>query len=176
MPDSVAPHPEFADDAATLAPITHERLVATLKNMELEFEEEEGLLSAVIEGGHPCWFTVTGPGDEDIALNVQARWWPSLDVSTLGIAFQTVNEWNGNQLFPRAITIPDEDDNCVFVADFTHDFDRGVTDQQLENAVAVGVTTIMNFFEFLNAQFPDALDADDDSNGGDNGDGILSQQ
>lgn len=160
MPDAVAPHPEFADDAATLAPITHERLVATLESMAFDFEEDDGVLTALIEGGHPCWFSITGPNDEEIALNIQARWRPSLDVSNLAQAFQTVNDWNGTQIFPRAITVPDENDNCVFVADFTQDFDRGVTDLQLENAIAVALTTTMNFLEYLNAQFPDALDDD----------------
>ena len=157
------PGPQYNDDAATLAPISHERLVAALESLDVSFGvDDDGMLYSMLEGGHPCGFGLTGPGEDDVVFWFHARWAPTLTSEELPVAFRAVNEWNATQLFPRALCIPDEDGNCVFVADYLHDYECGVTDAQLSNDISVAITTSINFVDYLNGEFPELVAADTD--------------
>ncbi|WP_296137494.1 YbjN domain-containing protein [uncultured Tessaracoccus sp.] len=153
-------------DAATLGPVTIQRIATTLDALEVNYgTDEDGDLIAGF-GGNPCWFGVAGPGDQDIAFSFSARWRGSLEGDRIGDALATVNEWNASQMFPRAMCVSDEEDRLVFGADYIHDHEFGVTDLQLRNDVSIAITTAVNYFAFLDDRFPtstgDDADVDDD--------------
>lgn len=152
----------LSEDAQSLAPISRERLEATLTDLEITYgEDEDGDLIAGFEG-HPCWFRITGPDDLEIAFSFNGRWRGAVPVQELPEAVMSVNEWNATQMFPRALCVEDGEGQVIFGADYLHDYEFGVTDQQLRNDVQIAVTTALNYFAFLDESFPHGLPAEED--------------
>lgn len=146
-------------DAETLAPLSQERVTSTLDSLEINYgTDDEGDVVAGFEG-NPCWFRTVGPGNETLAFSFNARWRAWLDGEQLAAALAAVNEWNATQVFPRALCVQDEQGELVLGADYTHDYEFGVTDLQLRNDVTIAVTQAMRYFEFLEERFPGAVEA-----------------
>lgn len=144
----------LADDAATLAPLTQERIEQTLHALEINYgTDEDGELIAGFEG-NPCWFRVTGHGDEQCVFSFNGRWKGALPPEQLGAALSFVNEWNATKMFPRAICVQTEDDVVILGADFVIDHEFGVSDLQLRNDISIAITTAMHFFEEASERFP----------------------
>lgn len=154
------PTDDMVTDAATLAPISRERICTALESLEVNFgtDEDGDLISGF--NGNPCWFGLTGPEDALTALSFHTRWHPVIDPDQLPEALSAVNEWNSSQLFPRAMCINGEDENLLFVADYLQDYEFGVTDRQLCNDLSIAITTALNFYDFLAELFPESLDED----------------
>lgn len=146
-------------DAETLAPISMARIAKSLDALEINYgTDEDGDFIAGFDG-NPCWFQVTGPQNEPIAFSANARWKASLPGERVDDALGLVNEWNTTQMFPRALCVQDDEGEVVFGADYTRDYEFGVTDLQLRNDITIAVTTAINFFEHLGERFPDAVEA-----------------
>lgn len=149
------------DDAATLAPISTERIADTLTQLEVNFgTDDDGDIVAGFEG-NPCWFRVAGPGEEAIAFSFNTRWRANLPADRASEALEAVNEWNVTQMFPRALVVPDEDGSLILGADYTSDHEFGLTDLQLSNDITIAITTAINYFEFLDERFGDDVTADE---------------
>lgn len=149
----------IADDATTLAPITRERIEATLTTLEVNYgKDSDGDLVAGFDG-NPCWFRISGPAGEDIAFVFDARWRHELPGELYGEALDTVNEWNAENMFPRAVTMQINDGQVIFGADFVRDYEFGVTDMQLRNEITIAITMTIRYWEMLDERFGDkALD------------------
>ncbi len=151
----------YAADAATLAPLTNERLVATLETLEVaHVVDEDGDLVAGFDG-NPCWFRLAGPEGQEIAFSFHTRWRGLVPADEWPQALVAVNEWNAAQPFPRALCFEDGAGGVLFGADYLHDYEFGVTDQQLVNDVQVAVTCALNYYAFLDEQFAHGLPEDE---------------
>ena len=148
-----------ATDAATLAPISMARIASALETLEINYgTDDDGDFIAGFDG-NPMWFQVTGPTNEPIAFSANARWKATLPADEIDVALRLVNEWNSTQMFPRALCVEDEGGEVVFGADYTCDYEFGVTDLQLRNDITIAVTTAINLFESLEERFPEAVEA-----------------
>lgn len=146
-------------DAGTLAPISMARIAHALETLEINYgTDDDGDFIAGFDG-NPCWFQVTGPENEPIAFSTNSRWKATLPSDQIDTALSVVNEWNSSQMFPRALCVQDEDGDVVVGADYTRDYEFGVTDLQLRNDITIAVTTTINLFESLEERFPEAVEA-----------------
>lgn len=143
----------LADDAATLGPLTLERVEQALHALEVNYgTDEDGELIAGFEG-NPCWFRATGH-EEQCIFSFNGRWKGALPPDQLGAALSFVNEWNATKMFPRALCVQTGDDVVILGVDYVSDHEFGVSDLQLRNDLSIAITTAVSFFEEASERFP----------------------
>lgn len=96
-------------------------------------------------------------GSEQEHLQVRGRWSRPLSAAHYTAVLELANEWNINKLFPKTYVRVEDGDLGVY-AEHTVDYEPGLTDEQLDQHLACGVSTALSFFGLLDERFPEAVE------------------
>jgi hypothetical protein len=129
--------------------LTIHRVGDTLTTHGFTFRmDDDGDLTGLWEG-HPFWFMLRGDGGE--VLHILGRWSEPLARPARLALLQAVNDWNRDQLLPKA-SIRTEGDALVLYADHAVILQGGVTDEQLSTTIMGTLTTTLGLFNALTSQ------------------------
>ena len=106
---------------------------------------------------NPFWFLLIG--NDTPILRISAKWKAWLPAVSQTAAMDAVNEWHNSRLFPRVLLTSDADGDVFFGVDRNVDLEFGVTDAQLRNELSTTIRAGLQFFEFLEERFPNAVAA-----------------
>ncbi|MBO1902596.1 YbjN domain-containing protein [Leucobacter weissii] len=143
-------------DFATLAPLNKQRIQLALDRQEVTHGvDDDGDIVAAFDSGMFWFVTLGNEGEIFVSRAAWRAWVPG----TLRFeALEAVNEWNDTRLFPAASTSVDDDGDVQFSAVRTTDMEYGITDEQLRHEVHTAISASLQFFEFLEARFPGAVE------------------
>jgi hypothetical protein len=63
-----------------------------------------------------------------------------------------LDDWNRTKLFPKAYTVLPDDGAVGICAEHVHDFEAGVTREQLKYTIGVWIDTLLRFAEWVDEQ------------------------
>jgi Putative bacterial sensory transduction regulator len=63
-----------------------------------------------------------------------------------------LDDWNRTKLFPKAYTVLPDDGAVGICAEQVHDFEAGVTREQLKYTIGVWIDTLLRFAEWVDEQ------------------------
>lgn len=137
---------------AALAPLSHERLTATLEAREMRYGvDDDGDVGGYWDG-HLFYFFRLGEHRE--YLQTRGRWNRPLPVTELDRVTRLVNDWNAERLWPKGYVRVEEDQLGVY-AEHTVDYEHGLTDEQLDLHLACGISTGLQLFAHLDEAYPE---------------------
>ena len=124
------------------APVTVERIGAQLREHGYKFtQDDDGDLTGVWDENQ-FWFILGGSANE--VLQIRARWKETIPSDKHLDALLIVNDWNRDHLWPKAYFR--EEGDIVVYAEVSIDLEYGVTDAQLQDILACGLITAVQFF------------------------------
>ena len=127
---------------ATPPPVSIERIGEQLRAHGYRFStDEDGDLTGVWDDNQ-FWFILGGAAHE--VLQVRGRWRNSVPNNDRTAALLAVNDWNRDHLWPKAY-FRDEGELALY-AEVSIDLECGVTDAQLQDILACGLVTTVQFF------------------------------
>ena len=127
-------------------PVTMERIGAELRKHNYAFTaDDDGDLTGVWDN-HQFWFILGGNDNE--VLQVRGRWNGSISSGERLSALLAANDWNRDHIWPK-VYVRDEGEIVIY-AEVSMDFEYGVTDGQLREAIACGLVTAVQFFTSVN--------------------------
>lgn len=147
---------KYADAAgfSMPAPLSLDRMCAALDRAEIKYERDDeasscwgGWESAVLQ------FKVMGESNE-ISM-IRGRWRGQTPLARRGEVTGLCNQWNSETIWPKAYTEVNEGDAYVFT-ELASDWEKGVTDDQLDQEIMCGIQTSLQFFDTIVEQIPDA--------------------
>lgn len=148
---------DFTADAATLGALTKQRIEAALSTDGVNYgNDSDGDIISVWDE-NPFWFLLIG--NESPILRISAKWKAWLPAASQTAATEAVNEWHNSRLFPRVLVSTDADGDVFFGIDRNVDLEFGITDAQLRNELNTTIRAGLQFFEFLEERFPNAVAA-----------------
>jgi len=131
-----------AGEVAAPPPVTIERIGAQLRAHGYRFTtDEDGDLTGIWDDNQ-FWFILGGAAQE--VLQVRGRWRNSVPAHDHTAAMLAVNDWNRDHLWPKAY-FRDEGEIALY-AEVSIDLECGVTDTQLQDILACGLVTTVQFF------------------------------
>lgn len=137
---------------ADLAPLSHERLTATLEARDMRYGvDDDGDVGGYWDG-HLFYFFRLGENRE--YLQVRGRWNRPVPVTELDRVTRLVNDWNAERLWPKGY-VRVEDDQLGVYAEHTVDYEHGLSDEQLDLHLACGISTGLQLFEALDQAYPE---------------------
>ena len=107
--------------------------------------------------GHPFWFMTLGDGHE--YFQVRGRWARQVPSTELGTVLLAANAWSESMVWPK-LYVRIEDDQVAVYSEHTMDYEYGVTDEQLDLHVTIGIASALRFFAELDTRYPDAVPPD----------------
>lgn len=138
--------------APALAPLTHERITATLDKREMRYGvDDDGDIGGYWDG-HLFYFFRLGENQE--YLQVRGRWNRPVPVTELDAVTRLVNDWNAQRLWPKGY-VRSEDEHVGVYAEHTVDYEHGLTDEQLDVHLACAISTGLALFERLDEAYPE---------------------
>lgn len=155
------------EPVAAAAPLTAARVAAVLdRNGWAYGTDEDGDLGGMWDD-HTVHFLRLG--EEREVLQVRARWRHVLPAAAHAEVLRTIDGSNRERIVPKLWTHVDEAGVAVF-AETTADGTVGLTDEQVERCVLLGLYGAMGVFEQLEEELGHLLDADADDGGSGDGD------
>lgn len=134
--------------------VSIERIGAQLRAHGYRFStDEDGDLTGVWDDNQ-FWFILGGAAHE--VLQVRGRWRNTVPAQDRTSALLAVNDWNRDHLWPKAY-FRDEGDLALY-AEVSIDLECGVTDAQLQDILACGLVTTVQFFSEID--FISEVDSD----------------
>ncbi len=134
-----------------LSPLSTARVAETLSRRGFSFTtDDDGDLTGIWDG-HRFWLMVTG--EQQDVLQVRGVWHRTLAPERRAAARLAVNDWNRDRLWPK-VFYRAEDDGLVVYAEHSIDLEPGVNDAQLDQTIACGLLTGVQFFSELDLAFP----------------------
>ncbi|NLF05648.1 MAG: YbjN domain-containing protein [Actinomycetales bacterium] len=134
-----------------LTPLTVDRVAATLSRRGFSFStDDDGDITGIWDG-HRFWLMVTG--EQNDVLQVRGVWNRTLSPERRAAARLAVNDWNRDRLWPKVFYRAEDDELAVY-AEHSIDLEPGVNDAQLDQTVACGLLTGVQFFGELDRAFP----------------------
>jgi len=134
-----------------LGPLSRDRITAALDGRELRYGvDEDGDVGGYWDG-HLFYFFVLGSSGE--YLQVRGRWNRKVGVDQVPALLEIVNEWNADHLWPKGY-VRVEDDVVGVYAEHTVDYEHGLSDAQVDQHLACGLSTGLQLFEHLDERYP----------------------
>lgn len=146
------------DDAPRTAtePVTRRRIEAFLEGQGWRYRvDSDGDVGGNWDNNIFYFFLI---GNSQEILQVRGRWKRNLPATADRDLAHLVNEYNRERTWPKVYTYVDGDEIAVFTEVATV-LEFGVTDDQLGQFLTCGLFTGLQFFDYLDEQFP----ADDDA-------------
>ncbi len=137
-------------------PLTHQRIIDCLDARGLQYGvDDDGDIGGYWDG-HLFYFFRMGQAEE--YLQVRGRWNRVVPGDQLAPVMALVNAWNADKLWPKGyvrLEGGDERPEVVGVyAEHTVDYEHGLTDAQLDQHLACGISTSLQLFEHLDEAYP----------------------
>ncbi|WP_448060081.1 YbjN domain-containing protein [Cellulomonas hominis] len=144
--------PDAASPTAPVAtPLTHQRIVDALEAQGYTYGvDNDGDIGGYWDD-HLFYFFRMGSDSE--YLQVRGRWSRRVDPSRIDELARETNEWNAQKLWPK-VYVRVEGDQLGVYSEHTVDYEKGLTDDQLDLHLACGVSTSLQFFAHLDEVFP----------------------
>jgi hypothetical protein len=140
-----------ATPADALAPLTKDRMKAVLDSREMNYGvDDDGDIGGYWDG-HLFFFFQLGQSGE--YLQTRGRWNRKVGADQLPAVAEAVNEWNATKLWPK-VYVRVEDEGLGVYGEHTVDYESGLTDEQLDQHLACGIMTTLQFFEQLDEAYP----------------------
>lgn len=150
-----------------LPPLTQDRVAATFDRRGEHYGRNDSGQLGGFWDGHLYLFLVLDEGLS--ALQVRARWNRELPVSEYDPLLETLNTWSRDKIWPKVYAVKDrleaepglaepelaEPNNCSVFAEFAVNYPHGLTDEQIDEHIACALGTIGQFFDHLDALYPD---------------------
>lgn len=134
--------------------LTYSRIRNWFEDQGYKHTSVDGRIVATWNGD---WFNFQLAGSGQTVLRILAQWQHPVPAQLRPQLLEFSNTWNAGQLFPRASVATAPDGAFFANADFTVDYRLGVSDEQLADSLAIGVTTIGQYFARLAKQFPELV-------------------
>jgi len=134
------------------APLSTERVAQTLSRRGFSFSRDDDGDITGIWDGHRFWLMVTG--EQDDVLQVRGVWNRSVPLERRAALRLAVNDWNRDRLWPKVFYRAEEEEIVVY-AEHSIDLEPGVNDPQLDQTIACGLLTGVQFFAELDKAFPE---------------------
>ncbi|GMA30667.1 YbjN domain-containing protein [Litorihabitans aurantiacus] len=143
--------PQDAASAGGLAPLTTDRIKATLDARGSQYGvDDDGDVGGYWDG-HLFYFFLLGQSSE--YLQVRGRWNRRVGIDQLDAVTRLVNTWNADKLWPK-VYVRAEDDLVGVYAEHTVDYEHGVSDEQLDLHLACAIATSGQAFDQLDESYP----------------------
>lgn len=140
------------DRSGVLAPLSRDRITAVLDAGGMRYDiDDDGDVGGWWDG-HLFFFFLTG-GDKEI-LQVRGRWTRTVPADQYDRLLALVNQVNLERLFPRLAVVIDGDGDINVFASHGVDYEKGVTDDQLDLHFSTAIGSSLSAFEFLDEQYP----------------------
>ncbi len=134
------------------APLTRERVEAFLTSRDWRyFVDSDGDLGGNWDGKVFFFFLM---GEKQEILQVRGRWNRTLPASAEAQVALVANEFNRDKIWPKVYARV-EDDQLAVYTEVATDLEFGVADDQLGQLLECGLFTGLQFFDALDARFPD---------------------
>ncbi len=134
-----------------LASLSTERIAQALTRRSFSYStDDDGDITGIWDG-HRFWLMVTG--EQHDVLQVRGVWHRTLSPDRRAAARLAVNDWNRDRLWPK-VFYRAEDAELVVYAEHSIDLEPGVNDAQLDQTIACGLLTGVQFFAELDQAFP----------------------
>ena len=105
--------------------------------------------------GHPFWFMTMGREKE--YLQVRGRWARQVPGTEFGNVLLGANAWSETMVWPK-IFVRIEGEQVAVYTEHTVDYEHGLTDEQLDLHLTVGIASALRFFAGLDEKYPDAVE------------------
>ncbi|MFT3877953.1 MAG: YbjN domain-containing protein [Propioniciclava sp.] len=137
---------------AALAPLSQERILHALSERGTPCDLDDD--GDIVGGWDGCYVHFFTEGERGEVLRVRGMWWGLLAPERLGDALRVGNEWSSQSLFPRPL-VHEIDEGVLIAADYTVDYEHGLTDAQLELHISCALSACGAFFDHVNERFPE---------------------
>lgn len=136
------------DDDCTPYPLSFERLLDHVHSMGYELDViAEGRAAGAVFDSVPFLISIDQSGR---FLSIRAMWETGLDSQrSARPLFAAADSWNREKYFPTVYSMPSEQDTSVVFADFVLDTAAGVSNDQLTQNVAAGISTGIGAVEYM---------------------------
>lgn len=131
--------------------ITRERVGEALTRRGYRYEDDDDGASTGIWDGYRFWLVLLGEQEE--ILQVRGAWnrtLPDRHRSQLQLA---LNDWNRDRVWPKVYHREHDGELAVFT-EFSVDFEDGVNDVQLDQAIVCGLLSGVQVLSQLDGAFP----------------------
>ncbi len=103
---------------------------------------------------HPFWFITMGAAKE--YFQVRGRWARQVPGTEFGNVLLGANAWSESMVWPK-LYVRIEAEQVAVYSEHTVDYEHGVSDEQLDLHITVGIASALRFFAELDERYPDAL-------------------
>lgn len=140
-----------------LAPLNPDRLQAALDRKAFSYHRTE---EDRFEGSwNDVLMKLSCVGSKQEMLVVSGMWKPDPPNAFRAELLDKINQWSTTNWLPKAYLQPKRDSSGYFViTDYCIDLEMEVTDSQLDYFLMVGIRTSIEFFRWLEQQFPQFRD------------------
>lgn len=140
-------------DPAVPRPLTHQRVRAWLTEQGYAyFVDGDGDLGGLWRSRLFFFFVL---GDDQEILQVRGQWNRSFAIERMPELLELCNAWNGDRVWPKAYLRVRDDGSVHAVCEVSTDLGDGVTDAQLDELLACGLSSAAAFFDELDEAYPD---------------------
>jgi hypothetical protein len=140
-----------------LAPLTRERITALLDSEGYKYDIDD---DGDVWAGWPdttFWFLTMGQQKEILML--RGRWDKRLELTDAPIVLPILDKWHREHFFPRALTVPFEDDGDLRIfTEVVIDCEYGITDEQMQLHLRSSLSSTWDLIAELKEAFPNARD------------------
>lgn len=138
--------------SASLAPLSVERIEASLARLEVEGEVLDN--GGVLVHFENCYFMMNLGGSAQSVLMVSGTLREMVPLEGLGALRDFAEDWNREQMFPKVFSAVMEGEETPFAVlrcEVNMPYSSGLTDEQLDEHLTLAFSTVMSCFESAGA-------------------------
>lgn len=148
--DFTGPSGPSGPDTSELQPLSVARVRRVLATRKIDYVTAESGDTGLENGNETIWIAVGGPAHG--VLTVHGDWPGSLPIDRVDDVRAFIADWHRHHYWPTA-HFGIADDGAVSVAGHTaYDFEAGVADRQLDDAMAMSIAKLRELFRELSRQ------------------------
>jgi len=141
-----------SDSAGALSPLTRDRITAVLDAGGMNYGiDDDGDVGGWWDG-HLFFFFLMGQQGE--ILQLRGRWNREVASDQYDNLVALANRINSERIFPRVTVLRDDEGDVSVFAMHGVDYEKGVTDDQLDLHFSTAIGSSLSAFEFLDEQYP----------------------
>lgn len=137
--------------------VTSQRIIDCLRDNELVFFVDSNGELGTLSNSRLYQFILMGEHRE--ILVVRGRWNRVASIDRANEILEICNKWNTATIWPKSYYRVKDDGEIAVMSELCYDLEYGVTDSQINDILHCGVQTGGQFFDELDAAFPDPVKA-----------------
>ena len=148
------PEQSAAPDSRLIpAPVTRQRVAASLARSGYRYlTDTDGDLFGLWAYRFFSFYLV-----RDSVLQVRGRWSRQADVTHLWEILMFTDSWNGQHSHPKCYVRVNDDGRLHVITEVAVPIEAGLTDEQLDHQIAVGLSAGLAVFDELDRRYPDPV-------------------